>query len=178
MPDDAPADVVYLRPTQPPAQVERIALIGGVIAAVVLAGLVGWLGFRTYEAQDREAQRSLFVEAAQDVAVDLSTVDYQHADTDAQRIQDSAMGTFADSFAHHKQAYIDQAKQSRSRSLGTVTDVGLESQSGDQGRVLVAVTVKPADPTPAEQAPQFFRMLITMHKVGDGAKISDVAFVS
>jgi Mce-associated membrane protein len=178
MPDDVPVDVVYLRPTQPPAQVERIALIGGLVAAVVLAGLVGWLGFRTYEAQDREAQRSLFVQAAQDIAVNLSTVDGQHADADAQRIQDSAIGTFADSFARHKQAYIDAAKQSRSRSLGTVTDVGLESQSGEQGRVLVAVTVKTVDPVPADQQPQLFRVRITVHKVGDGAKISDVAFVS
>ncbi|WP_292974736.1 hypothetical protein [Mycobacterium sp.] len=62
MPDDAPADVVYLRPTQPAVQVERIALIAGVIAAVALAGLVGWLWFRTAEAQSREAQRSLFVQ--------------------------------------------------------------------------------------------------------------------
>jgi hypothetical protein len=29
MPDDAPVDVVYLRPAQPPAQVQRFALIGG-----------------------------------------------------------------------------------------------------------------------------------------------------
>jgi Mce-associated membrane protein len=177
MPDDVPVDVVYLRPTQPAAQVERLALIGGLVAAVMLAGLVGWLGFRTYEARDREAHRSLFVRAAEDVAENLSTVDPQHADADAQRIQDSATGTFAESFGHHKQAYIDGAKQSRSRSLGTVTDVGLESQSGEQGRVLVAVTVKSVDSVPADQQPQFFRMRITVHKVGDGAKISDVAFV-
>ena len=178
MPDDVPVDVVYLRPTENAAHVDRMALIGGLIAAVVVAGLVGWLGFRAYEARDREAQRSLFVQAAQDVALDLSTVDPQHADADAQRIQDSAMGTFADSFAHHKQAYIDVAKRSRSKSLGTVTDVGLESQNGEQGRVMIAVTVKALDPGPADQQTQFFRMRITVHKVGDGAKISDVAFVS
>jgi Mce-associated membrane protein len=178
MPDDVPVDVVYLRPTQPPAQVERIALIGGLVAAVVLAGLVGWLGFRTYQAQDREVQRSLFVQAAQDMAVNLSTVDAQHADADAQRIQDKATGTFADSFARHKQAYIDAAKHSRSRSLGTVTDVGLESRSGEQGQVLVAVTIKTVGPVPADQEPQVFRIRITVHRVGDDAKISDVAFVS
>ena len=97
----------YLRRIQPPAQVERIALIAGLIAGVVLAGLVGWLSFRTYETQNREAQRDLFVQTAQQVAVNLSTVDYQHADADAQRILDSATGKFADSFSRRKQSYID-----------------------------------------------------------------------
>jgi Mce-associated membrane protein len=176
MPDDDDSDVVYVVPTQRPEQVVRIALVAGLIAAVGLAGLVAWLGVRAYQAERGEAQRSLFVQTAQDVAVNLSTVDYQHADADAQRIQDSAVGGFAESFAHHKQTYIDNARQSRSRSLGTVTDAGLESQSGDQGRVLVAVTVKSADQ--AEQAPQFFRMRITVQKIGNGAKVSEVAFVS
>jgi Mce-associated membrane protein len=174
--DDDDDDVVYVVPTQSPAQVVKIALAASLIAAVGLAALVGWLGFRAYEAECREAQRGLFVQTAQDVAVNLSTVDYQHVDVDVQRIQDSAVGGFADSFAHHKQTYIDNAKQSRSRSLGTVTDSGLESQSGDQGRVLVAVTVKSVDP--GDQVPQFFRMRITVQKIGDGAKVSDVAFVS
>src|SRR5271170_4386477 len=155
MPEDAPMDVVYLRPTQPPAQVERIALIAGLIAGVLLAGLVGWLGFRTYQAQDREAQRERFVHAAADVAVNLSTVDYQHADADAQRILDSATGKFADSFSRRKQSYIDHAKRTQSKSLGAVTDAGLETQDGNQGRVLVAVTVTSADPAQAAQEPQF-----------------------
>ncbi len=34
MPDDAPVDVVYLRPREPPAHVERFALIGGLTATV------------------------------------------------------------------------------------------------------------------------------------------------
>lgn len=175
---DAPVDVVYVRPIQSPGQVGRIALIAGLIAGVLLAGLVGWLGFRTYEAQNREIQRDRFVHAAGDVAVNLSTVDYQHAEADAQRILDSATGRFADSFAHRKQSYIDAAEQTRTRSLGVVTDAGLESQSGDQARVLVAVTVKSADPAQADLEPRFLRMRITVQKVGDGAKVSDVAFVS
>ncbi|MFZ0231136.1 MAG: mammalian cell entry protein [Mycobacterium sp.] len=187
MPDDAavsggephaPVDVVYFRPIQPASQVERIALVVGLISGAVLAGLVGWLSFRTYEVQNREAQRDLFVQTAQQVAVNLSTVDYQNADADAQRILDSATGKFADNFSHRKQLYIDAAKRTRSKSLGAVTDAGLESQTGDQGRVLVSVTVKSADPAQAQQEPQFVRMRLTVRKIGDIAKVSDVAFLS
>jgi hypothetical protein len=95
MADDDDGDVVYVVPTPPPAQVQRIALITGLVAVVVLAALVGWLGFRSYESEHRDAQRGRFVEAAQDVAINLSSVDYEHVDADAQRIQDSAIGTFA-----------------------------------------------------------------------------------
>jgi Mce-associated membrane protein len=170
-------DVVYLRHVQPPAEVELIAIVAGMVAGVLLAGLVGWLGFRAYDAHKLEAQRNLFVQAASQTAADLFTVDYQHADADAQRILDSATGKFYDSFAGQKQSYIDNARQMRSKLVATVTDAGLESRKGDQGTVLVAVTVKSSDPAQAQQEPQFWRMRITVKKMGDVAKVSDRVFV-
>jgi Mce-associated membrane protein len=175
--DSDPVDVVYLRRVQPPGQVERIALIACMVAGVVLAGLVGWLGFRAYEAHNLDAQRNLFVQTARQGAADLLTVDYQHADADAQRILDSATGKFHDSFARRKQSYIDNAKRMRSKLVGTVTDAGLETRTTNQGRVLVAVTVKSSDPNQAQQEPQFWRIRITVNKTGGVAKISDVVFV-
>jgi Mce-associated membrane protein len=162
--------------TKPPLPAERIALVAGLIGAAVLAALVGWLGFRAYEAHTIEAQRSLFVVAARQSAVNLSTVDYEHAAADAQRILDSATGKFYDNFSHRKQSYIDNATQARSKQVGTVIDAGLETQTEDVGRVLVAVTVR--DARRAEQEPQFWRMRITVQKTGDVAKVSDVEFVS
>jgi Mce-associated membrane protein len=191
MPDDAataggepvadesadPVDVVFLHPVQPPAQVDRIALIAGLVAGVVLAGPVGWLGFRAYEAHNLDVQRNLFVHAASQGAANLLSVDYQHADADAQRILDSATDKFYASFARRKQSYIDDAKRTRSQLVGTVTDAGLESRSGDQGRVLVAVTVKSSDPAQTHQEPHFWRIRVTVRKIGDVAKVSDVVFV-
>jgi Mce-associated membrane protein len=190
MPDDAaasggepvadesdPVDVVFVHPVQPPAQVDRIALIAGLVVGMVLAGMVGWLGFRAYEAHNLNAQRNLFVHAASQGAANLLTVDYQHADADAQRILDSATGKFYASFARRKQSYIDDAKRTRSQLVGTVTDAGLESRSGDQGLVLVAVTVKSSDPAQTHQEPHFWRIRVTVRKTGDVAKVSDVVFV-
>jgi Mce-associated membrane protein len=191
MPDDAassggepvadasaePIDVVFLHPVPPPAQVDRIALIAGVIAGVVLAGLVGWLGFRAYEAHNLDAQRNLFVRAASQGAANVLSVDYQHADADAQRILDSATGKFYASFARRKQAYIDNAKRTRSQLVATVTDAGLESRNGDRGQVLVAVTVKSSDPAQTHQEPHYWRVRVTVQQMGNTAKVSDVVFV-
>ncbi len=176
MPDDAATSGG--EPAGETQAVERMALVAGLIAGVVLAGLVGWLGFRAYEAHSIEAHRKLFVQAARQVALDLSTVDYQHVDADAQRVLDLATGKFYDSFSHRKQAYIDHARHTRTQSVGTVTDAGLESQTGDQGRVLIAVTVRSSNPAQAEQEPQYWRMRVTVRKMGEVAKVSDVEFVS
>jgi Mce-associated membrane protein len=169
------ADVAPIKDIVP---VERIALIAGLIAVVVLASLVGWLTFRAYQADSNQAQRNLFVQAASEGAVNLSTVDYEHADADAQRILDSATGKFYDSFAHRRQSYVENAKRTRSKFVGIVTDAGLQSKTGDLGRVLVAVTVRSSDPAQAELEPRFWRMQITVQKTGDVAKVSDVVFVS
>jgi Mce-associated membrane protein len=154
-----------------------MALLAGLVVGVVLAGLVGWLGFRAYEAHNLDTQRNLFVRAASQGAANLLTVDYQHADADAQRILNSATGKFYDSFSRRKQSYIDNAKRTRSQLVGTVTDAGLESRNGDQGRVLVAVTVKSSDPAQTHQEPHFWRIRVTVQKTGDVAKVSDVVFV-
>ncbi len=147
------------------------------VAGALFAGLVGWLGFRAYEANNLEAQRNLVVQAACQGATNLLTVDYQHAEADAQRILDSATGKFYDSFARRKQSYIDSAQRMRSKLVATATDAGLESRNGDQGKVLVAVTVKSSDPALAQQEPQYWRIRVTVKKMGDVAKVSDVVFV-
>jgi Mce-associated membrane protein len=175
---DAAADVVDVTPTKRPISVQRIALVAGLLVGAVLAGLVGWLGFRVYEADSIQAQRNLFVQVARQGAVNLSTVDYEHADADAQRILDSATGKFYDNFSHRTQSYVENAKRTRSKLVGTVIEAGLQSQTGDLGRVLVAVTVRSSDPAQAEQEPALWRMQITVQKTGDVGKVSNVEFIS
>ena len=57
---------------------------------VALAGLTGWLGYRAYEARQAEQLRQQLVQVGRQGAINLTTIDFQHADADVQRILDSA----------------------------------------------------------------------------------------
>ena len=142
--------------------------------------MVCWLSFRAYEVHNAQAERNLFVQVARQGAVNLTTIDYDHADADAQRILDLATGTFYANFSRRLRPFVDSVKQGRQKSVGTVTEAGLESRTRNEGQVLVAVTVtvKSTNPSAAEQEPQGLRMRITVTKIGDGGKVSNVAFMS
>ncbi|EUA58499.1 hypothetical protein I550_1642 [Mycobacterium intracellulare 1956] len=110
-------------------------------------------------------------------ALNLTTIDWQHADADVQRILDSATGTFYDDFSHRSKPFIDVVKKAQSKSVGTITEAGLESQSGNEAQVLVAVSVKTSNLGAAEQDPRHWRMRVIVQKVGNDMKVSNVAFV-
>ncbi|WP_203457351.1 mammalian cell entry protein [Mycolicibacterium sp. CBMA 361] len=128
--------------------------------------------------QNADNTRNLFVEVAKQGAINLTTISYTEVDQDVRRILDSSTGIFHEDFQHRSQPFIDVVKQVRSTSTGTVTAAGLESQDGDQAQVLVAVEVKTAtNGAPPPQQARNWRMRISVQKVGDGAKVSNVQFV-
>jgi Mce-associated membrane protein len=119
----------------------------------------------------------LFLQVGRQGAINLTTIDWQHADTDVERILNSATGTFFDDFSKRSQPFIDVVKQAQSTSVGTVTEAGVESVTGDSAQVLVAVSVKTSNIGAPEQKPRSWRMRINVQRVGDEAKISNVGFV-
>ncbi|OBI10171.1 Mce protein [Mycobacterium scrofulaceum] len=152
------------------------ALLAGALAIAVLAGLTGWLGFRAYRTHEAQAQRDLFVQVARQGAVNLTTINYTEVDADVQRILDLATGAFREDFEQRSKPFIEVVKVAQSKSEGTVTDAGLESQRGDAAQVLVAVAVK-SRTAGGEEAPREWRMRIEVRSVGDDAKVSNVVFV-
>lgn len=156
----------------------KLATIVGVVVVLALGGLAGWLGFRAYESQKLEAQRQLFLQVGRQGAINLTTIDWEHAEADVQRILDSATGTFYDDFQQRAAPFIDVVKQAQSKSVGMVTEAGMESESDTEARVLVAVTVQTSNAGAAEQQPRLWRMRVTVQDVGDDqVKVSNVEFV-
>jgi len=166
-------------PAKPRMSHLRLATLAGLVVVVALAGLTGWLGFRTYQSHQTDQQRKLFLQVGRQGALNLTTIDWQQADANVQRILDSATGTFYDDFQKRSQPFIEVVKQAHSKSVGTIAEAGLEPNSiTDNGaQVLVAVTVKTSNAGAPDQQPRSWRMRISVQKVGDEAKVSNVEFV-
>ncbi|MFY1621527.1 hypothetical protein [Micromonospora sp. WMMD736] len=155
-----------------------LTMIVGLIGVLALAGLTGWLGFRAWQSHQDEQQRELFLQVGRQGALNLTTIDWENADADVQRILDSATGTFYDDFQRRAEPFVEVVKQAQSKSTGTITEAGLESFSDEDAQVLVAVRVDTANAGAPEQAPRAWRMRLTVEQVGDDeAKVANVEFV-
>ncbi|WP_308212799.1 hypothetical protein [Mycolicibacterium arenosum] len=155
----------------------RTAALVGLVLLLAMAGLVGWLGYLGYQDHRTSASRALFVQVARQGAVDLTTIDWNRADADVERILSAATGTFHDDFAQRSQPFVDVIKQTKSTTTGTVTAAGLESSSETEAQVMVAVSVQTTSAAVPQQGPRAWRMRIGVQKVGDDVKVSNVEFV-
>jgi Mce-associated membrane protein len=160
-----------------PGRALRLALVASTVVVVVLGGLTGFVWFGAHQTAVAAQQREVFLQAARQAAIDLTAISYSRAEADVARILDSATGSFHDDFQKRSQPFIDVVKKAQSDSQGSVTAAGVESVEGDKASVIVAVSVKTSNAAVPEQQPRGWRMRLNVEKVGDAAKVSDVAFV-
>lgn len=164
------------KPT-PSDSAPRRAIVFGSVMVLSLAALLGWFGFRTHQAQQTQAVRSAFLQVARQGALNLTTIDWRHADADVRRILDSATGDFYNDFAKRSQPFVEVLQQAKATTVGTVTEAGLESLTGDTAQALVAVSVQTSNAGEADPVPRVWRMRITVARVGGQVKVSNVGFV-
>jgi Mce-associated membrane protein len=155
----------------------RWAVVAGLIFAVALGGLTGWLGWQARENRQAQQQREIFLQTGRQAAINLTTIDAAEVDADVQRVLASAAGTFHDDFAARAPVFVEVVKKAQSKTEGTVTAAALESESPDRARVMVAVSVKTSYAGAPEQQPRLWRMRIDVEKADDLAKVTNVVFV-
>jgi Mce-associated membrane protein len=155
----------------------RLVTLFGLAVVVALGCLTGWLGFRAHQSKQAQAQRSQFLQVARQGALNLTTIDWQHADADVRRILDGATGEFYDDFAKRSQPFIDVLRQAKATTVGKITEAGLESETPGSAQALVAVSVQTSNAGESDPVPRAWRMRITVQRVGDQIKVSNVGFV-
>lgn len=158
------------RSRQPAAWVR--ALAAGLLVVVAVAG---WLNTQTRHDEDVREQ---MLQAARGGLIALTSIDHQHADRDVQRILDASTGSFRDEFEQRAAGFKDAARQAESTSVGTVNESAVESVDGDEGRVLVALTVMTSNRGIPERQPKSWRTRVTVSRTGDGFKLAAVEFVA
>lgn len=164
-----PAPGASVRPT-------TVRILGGLLV-VALVALTGWLGFRFYQVQQQQQLRTMFVDTARQGAVNLTSIDWEHAEDDVQRVLDSSSGQFYDDFQRRSKSFLEVVKQIKSKSVGTVTSSALQSNTADEAKVLVSVTVRSTNAGVPEQKPQAWRMVLTVQDIDGKAKVSNVEFI-
>jgi Mce-associated membrane protein len=174
--DDTEAEAPKSAASQRISPVRRAIAFGSAFVAVLVA-LLGWSQYHLTQAHHAQAHRAEFLQVAKQGALNLTTIDWEHADQDVHRILDLATGEFYDDFAKRSQPFIDVLKQAKAKTVGTITEAGLESDSGDSARALVALSVVTSSSDENAQGPREWRMRIDVQKVGDQVKVSNVGFV-
>jgi Mce-associated membrane protein len=155
----------------------RAAVAAGLSILLVLSGLTGWLGHRTYEVRQAQQRRALFLEVGRQGALNLTTISAAEADADMKRILDSSTGAFYAKVQNGSQQFVTRVQKAQTKSVGTIAAAGVESEQGDRAQVLVTVYVNAADTGGSQQPARSWRMRITVQQVAGGAKMSNVEFM-
>jgi Mce-associated membrane protein len=169
---DQPAE-----PALPQRNRFRVSMTAALLIIGALGALTAWLSLQAHESHQRAQQREVFLQTARQGALNLTTISYTEVDADIKRILDSATGGFYDDFQKRSQPFVDVVKQAQSKSQGAITAAGLESVQGDSAQAIVSVAVTTSNAGAAEQQPRAWRMRVSVQKVGDTAKVSNVEFV-
>jgi Mce-associated membrane protein len=149
----------------------------GLVLIVAMSGLAGWWGYRWYEAQQYAETQERYLQIGRQGAIDLTTIDFQTADADVERILDSATGVFYEDFSARSASFVDLVKQTQSTTRGTVIGAGIESATDNGAQILVAVKVQTSNAAAAEQEPRSWRMRVSVQRMNDRIKVSNVEFV-
>ena len=118
-----------------------------------------------------------YVEAGEQTAANLTTVDHRTIDADVERILDGATGDFRSDFAKRAESFKDVTREAQSVSKGTVTGAGLERLRADHADVLVVVTVETTNGDAPPQQPKSWRIRIGIVHDADGYLADSVEFI-
>jgi Mce-associated membrane protein len=160
----------------------RSPMVGGALVGLLcvagIAGLTGVLGYQAHQGRELDSREGLFLQAARQAALNLTTIRYTEVDADIRRVVDSSTGAFRDEFKKHAPEFADAVRQAQSVSEGSIVGAGIESMHGATAQVLVATEVKSALAGAPSQQPRHWRMRISVQAVDGGAKVSGVEFVT
>ena len=157
--------------------VSRFLPVAAIVTICALLGVSGWMLWHHHDVLQKRQQSAAFVAAARQGVINLTSLDFNKAKEDVQRILDSSTGEFKDDFARRADDFASVVKDSKAVTQGSVAATAVESISKDSAVVLVLANERVTNLAGAKDEPRAFRFRVSVLRDGDQLKISKLEFV-
>ena len=148
-----------------------------IVAICALLGASGWMLWHHHTVVAERQRSAAYVAAARQGVINLTSLDFNNAKEDVQRVLDSATGEFKDDFQRRADDFASVVKDSKAVAQGSVRATAVESMSKDSAVVLVLANERITNSAGAKDDPRAFRFRATVVRDGDQLKISKVEYV-
>jgi Mce-associated membrane protein len=155
----------------------KILSAAAIVAICGLLGASGWMLWHHHTVQVERQRSAAYTAAARQGVVNLTSLDFNKAKEDVQRVLDSATGEFRDDFQRRADDFASVVKDSKAVTEGSVTASAVESMGKDSAVVLVLANERVTNSAGAKDDPRAFRFRVSVVRDGDQLKISKVEFV-
>lgn len=154
----------------------RLLVALSVLGLLLMAALVALaLQLRSYERVDD--QRAAAVQAAQQSALNLTSIDNEDFAADVRRVLEGATGSFKTDFEARSKELADVLEQNQVASEGKVIDAGLVRFDDRNATALVVVDSNVKNTSVPEGRVNTYRMRLTLERQGDRWLTSMLEFV-
>ena len=148
-----------------------------IILICTFAGVSGFMAWQDHEAGERAQRAANFVAGARQGIINMTSLDFNRAKEDVQRVLDSSTGQFRDDFQQRAKDFASVVEQSKVVTQGTVTAAAVESMDEHSASVLVSATSRITNAAGAKDEPRMWRLRVTVTEEGGQYKMSKVDFI-
>lgn len=152
----------------------KAAVIVLICAFVAASGYMMW---QRHEITERNQRAANFLAGAKQGVVNMTSLDFNRAKEDVQRVIDSSTGQFRDDFQQRAKDFITVVEQSKVVTEGSVTAAAVQSMDGNSAVILVAATSRITNAAGAKDEPRRWRLKVTVTEDGGQYKMSKLEFI-
>ncbi|MGW5377822.1 hypothetical protein ACWESM_20515 [Nocardia sp. NPDC003999] len=151
--------------------------VGALVVILLALASSGYIVRHHQDVTENDRRAAEFTAAARQGVVALTTLDFNRAKEDVQRVLDNSTGSFRADFQARATDFTTVIQQSRVATDGKVNATAIESMTEDSAVVLVAATSQVTNSAGARQEPRAWRLSVTVTRDGDQLRMSKVEFV-
>ena len=151
--------------------------VAAIVGIVGFLGASGWMFWQHRNVVQKRDHAAAYVATARQGVINLTSLDYNKAKENVQRVLDTATGEFKDDFQKRAEDFESVVKDSKVVTEGSVAATAVESMTKDSAVVLVLANESVTNIAGAKDQPRTFRFRVSVVQDGGDLKLSKVEFV-